>query len=369
MGDKSKGDQLRPPPRKMFMPSLYLQGKGAIYLLGQRALPYGDKAFVVGGRTALSVAGERVRKSLISNGIETVGWDDSVKECTHAEISRLADECRKCKGHFVVGVGGGRAIDTAKAVAWKMKVPAITVGTQCASNADASSESVVYTDDHKYLEILVLSRNPALVIEDTEVIGKAPAKFIVQGMGDALSCKFEAEAFAKARAKKNDGPVPTATALALGNQCFQSLMEHGGKAASDARNGILSLDVVDVIEAVKLSSALTFENSGCALAHALHNGLTKTGQVKGEHGEIVAYTTLVQMAYEKRPPADIASVVKWCASIGLPTKLAKLGTPSRQALRQAVEHACEKDPDARNMPDKLKVPDVLEAIARVEAEF
>jgi len=364
-----KVDLLRPPSRKMFMPSLYLQGKGAIYHLGQKALPYGDKAFVAGGKTALSVAGERIRKSLTSNGIEIVGWDDSIKECTHAEINRVADECKRSKGHFVVGAGGGRAIDTAKAAAWKMKVPAMTVGTQCASNADASSESVVYTDDHKYLEVLVLPRNPVLVIEDTEIIAKAPPKYMVQGMGDALACKFEAEAFAKARQKRGDGEVPTSVAIALGDQCFQSLMKHGAKAASDIRNGILSLDVVEIIEAVKLSSALTFENSGCALAHALHNGLTKTGQVKGEHGEIVAFTTIVQMAYEKRPSKDIAAVVKWCNSIGLPTKLAKLGTPSRQALRQAAEHACDHDPDARNMPDRLKVPDVLEAVARVEAEF
>lgn len=351
------------------MPSLYLQGKGAIYLLGQKALPYGDKAYVAGGKTALSFAGDRIRKSLMSNGIEIVGWNDSVKECTHEVINKLADECRRSKAHFVIGVGGGRAIDAAKAAAWKAKVPAMTVGTQCASNADASSESVVYTDDHKYLEILVLPRNPVLVVEDTEIIAKAPPRYMIQGMGDALSCKFEAEAFAKARQKRGDGTVPTTVALALGDQCFRSLMKYGEKAVKDAKNGILSLDVVETIEAVKLSSALTFENSGCALAHALHNGLTKTGQVKGEHGEIVAYTTLVQMAYEKRPKEEIASVVKWCNSIGLPTKLAKLGTPSRPALRQAAEHACDRDPDARNMPDRLKVPNVLEAIARIEAEF
>lgn len=351
------------------MPSLYLQGKGAIYHLGQKALQYGDKAYVAGGRTALSVAGDRIRKSLTSNGIEVVGWNDSVKECTHATINRLVDECKHCKGHFVIGVGGGRAIDSAKAAAWKMKVPAMTVGTQCASNADASGESVVYTNDHKFLDVLMLPRNPVLVIEDTEIIAKAPPKYMVQGMGDALSCKFESEAFAKAREKRKDGDVPTAAALALGNQCFESLMRHGKKAANDVKNGILSLDVVDIIEAVKLSSALTFENSGCALAHALHNGLSRTGEVTGEHGEIVAYATLVQIAYERREPDMISSVFEWCNSIGLPTGLSSLGAPSKQAVRQAVEHACERDHNARNMPDKLKVQDVLDAIAAVESGF
>lgn len=362
-------DQLRPPHRKMFMPSLYLQGKGAIYHLGQKALPYGDKAFVAGGKTALSVAGDRIRKSLTSNGIEIVGWNDSVKECSHETINKLIEECKHCKGHFIVGVGGGRAVDAAKTAAWKSKVPAMTVGTQCATNADASGESVIYTEDHKFLEDVILPRSPVLVIEDTEILGKAPPKYMIRGMGDALSCKFEAEAFAKARRKRNDGDVPTSVALTLGDQCFRSLMKHGEKAANDHKHGILSLDVVEIIEAVKLSSALTFENSGCALAHALHNGFTKTGEVKGEHGEIVAYTTIVQMAFENRPTDDIAAVVKWCNSVGLPTKLAKLGSPSRQALRAATEYASERDRNSRNMPDKVRVPDLLEAIARVEAEF
>lgn len=352
--------------RKMVTPSLYMQGKGAIYHLGQKALPFGDKAFVVGGHTALSVAGERIRKSLDSNGIEIVGWKDDVKDCTYETIDRLVEDGKRCKGHFVVGVGGGRAIDTAKAVAWKLKVPAMSIGTQCATNADASAESVVYTEDHRYLEAITLPKSPVLVIEDTEVISKAPVKYIVWGMGDALSAKFEAEAFAKARQRRPTGQVPTTPALVLADACFRELMEHGLKAVTDLRNGIHSLDVDDVIEAVKLSSALAFENTGCALAHALHNGLTKTGQVKGEHGEIVAYTTIVQLAFEKRSVDEVRQVAEWCKNIGLPTTLKQLGDPSKAALRQAAEWASEKDPDSRNMPEKMRVSDVLDAIAQVE---
>jgi glycerol dehydrogenase len=352
--------------RRMVTPSLYLQGKGAIYHLGQRALPFGDKAFVIGGRTALSIAGDKVRKSLDSNGIEVVGWKDDVTECTHATINRLVDDGKHNKGHFVVGVGGGRAIDTAKAVAWRMKVPAMTIGTQCATNADASIESIIYTEDHRFLEDMVLPRSPVLVIEDTEIISKAPFKYMVWGMGDALATKFESEAYAKTRLKKKDGQVATAAALALADGCFKSLMEHGFKAIMDLKNGIHSLDVDDVIEAVKLSSALAFENTDCALAHALHNGLTKTGQVKGEHGEIVAYATIVQTVFEKRPKEEIRQIVEWCEKVGLPTKLKAIGEPSKAALRQAAEWACDKDRNAKNMPEKMKVSDMLEAIEQVE---
>ena len=352
--------------RRMVTPSLYIQGKGAIYYLGQKAFVFGDKAFVIGGSTALQAAGDRVRKSLVSNGIEIVGWNDSVKECTHSAIRRISEAGKESKAHFVVGVGGGRAIDTAKAVASKMKVPEISVGTQCATNADGSAEVVVYTEDHKFLETIVLPRNPVLVIEDTEIISKAPVKYMVWGMGDALSCKFEGEAFAKARKKKGDGSVPTTAAVALGEACYRSLMQHGLKAVSDLKNGIHSIEVDEIIEAVKLASAMAFENTGCALAHALHNGLMKTAQIRGEHGEIVAYTTVVQAVFEKRPRDEVMQLVSWCDRVGLPTRLKAFGEPSKAALRMAAEHACEKDMDSKNMPEKMRPSDLLEAIDRVE---
>ncbi|MCU0852955.1 MAG: glycerol dehydrogenase [Thermoplasmata archaeon] len=352
--------------RRMLTPSLYIQGKGAIYYLGQKAFAFGDKAYVIGGPTALNVAGERIKKSLVSNGIEVVGWNDSVRECTHKTIEKLAESGKQMKAHFVVGVGGGRAIDTAKAVAWKMKLPVISVGTQCATNADGSSESVIYTEDHKFVEDLYLPRNPVAVIEDTEIIAKAPVKYLIWGMGDAVSCRFEGEAYAKARLKKKDGAVPTSAALALGDACYKSLLANGLKAVTDLKNGIHSHEVDEVIEAVKLSSAMAFENTGCALAHALHNGLTKTGQVKGEHGEIVAYATIVQGVYEKRPRDELQQLSQWCEKVGLPTKLKLIGDPSKAALRMAVEYAAEKDHNIKNMPDKVKPSELLEVMDRVE---
>lgn len=354
------------PIRKMVTPSLYLQGKGTVYYLGQKAQEYGNRAYVLGGSTALSVVGDKVRKSLESNGIDIAMWESGVKECTRTGIASLSEAGRKAQPHFVVGVGGGKAVDTAKAVACRLRVPSIIVGTQCATNADTSAEAVVYTEDHAFVESLILPRNPVLVIEDTEVLSKAPAKYMVWGMGDALSTKYEAEAYAKARAKKKDGPVPTATALALADACHKGLMAHGVKAVHDLRSGVHSREVDDVIEAVKLSSAMAFENSGCALAHALHNGFTRTGEVKGQHGEVVAYCTLVQMAFEGRGAEELSGVKAWCDKLGLPTSLEALGKPSKSALRKAAAYAAEKDPDSRNMPEKVRDHDVLRAVETVE---
>jgi len=354
--------------RKLIAASLYIQGRGAIALLGENARKLGKRAYVIGGQTAISVTEESIWTSLDASGIEVVAVDNGVKDCTYATIERLVMKGGRVEPDFVIGVGGGRAIDTAKAVAWKLAVPAVSVGTQCATNADGSAEAVVYTEDHKFLEEVILPDNPAIVIVDTDVIAAAPVKYLIWGMGDALTVKFEAGSHAEAM-KKKGRPVPTNTALALANATFDSLMKNGLDAVEALKQGTHSDAVDEVIEAVKLSSTIAFENSGCALAHALHNGLTQTGTVKAEHGEIVAYGTIVQAAYEGRPDEEVRAIIDWCDSVGLPTKLGAVCDHDRGALERAVEYACSEDSNAESMPEKPDPLRVMKTMDRIEGGY
>jgi glycerol dehydrogenase len=352
--------------RKVILPAKYVQGEGVLSQLGAYVKQHGERPFVVSGRTSFSRVKARVQASLLAVGIPLVGFDDTVKECTHARIREIASRAEELDVDVVIGCGGGKAVDTAKAVAEKLHVPSISVPTQCATNADGMADAVIFDENHQFVEDLYLSRPPVLVLVDTEVVGRAPPQYIVQGMGDALACAFEKPAYAATQRAKHASDLATTAALAVNMKCFSTLMTHGVQAKKDAEAGKVTEAVEAVVEAIKLQSGFGFGGGACAAAHAVHNGLTIVPGVARKHGEIVAFGTLVQMVLEKRPMGEIERVMRWCKALGLPIRLRDLGNIDRSYLVKAAEKACDPKDSMSSMPFVVTPKMVLDAIDEVD---
>lgn len=92
----------------------YVQGRGVLDELGNYADPLGESALVLGDDFVLDLVGDRVRGSL-----EAAGFDGALEtfggECSEAEIEWIADVHTEYSADVIVGAGGGKAIDTARA--------------------------------------------------------------------------------------------------------------------------------------------------------------------------------------------------------------------------------------------------------------
>ena len=86
-------------------------------------------------------------------------------------------------------------------------------------------------------------------------------------------------------------------------------------------------------------SGLGFENTGCAGAHSVGDGITGLPEgAKTLHGERVAFGTICQLVAEAASTEMIEEVVSFCLSVGLPVTLEDLFVePTRENLKIIAE--------------------------------
>lgn len=329
--------------RILLAPGRYIQGIGAIAEIGIHTARLGDNAFVIGGKTALSICGEVIEKSLRQKGISS-HQEQFQGISSHSEISRLAGFASELKANVIIALGGGASIDAAKAVSHEMNLPVIVIPTTVATDAPGSALSVVYTDAGVFETYLHLRKNPDCVLVDTAIIANSPAKFLVAGMGDAVAGFWETGTCTRS-GKANafsGGQTPTLAVQAITRLCYDTLLESGLQAKLAVERNIVTPAVEAIVEANTLLSGLSSENGGHAGAHSIHNGLTTLPATRGKmHGEKVAFGLLAQLVMEGRPLKDIREVQGFCNRVGLPICLAELNLsdPSPEEIRQVAEAA------------------------------
>ncbi len=350
-------------------PGRYVQGAHAFNRLGGEMSRFGKKGFLICDPYVLDHLLPGFRDDIekdVKLVVERFGGESSDEE-----ISRISEVASKAGCDVVAGMGGGKTIDTAKAVAGAMKLPVAIAPTIASTDAPCSAVSVIYTPDGQVKRYVFHARNPDLVILDTWVVAKAPARFLVSGMGDALATWFESESCRKKYAPNITGDHGSRTAYALARLCYDTLLEYGLSAKLSCEAGVVTPALDHIVEANTLLSGLGFESGGLAAAHSIHNGFTVLEEAHDQyHGEKVAFGVLASLFLTDKPAHLIDEVYGFCEEVGLPTTLEEigLGDVSDHDLMKVANAATKKGETIFNEAVPVTADAVFAALRQADAE-
>lgn len=349
-------------------PGSYIQGNGEIKHLANHYQAIGAKgAYIIVDKFIYDTYKNDIESSFkeyaVPYQLHVFGG-----ECSMKEIDTHRSQLATCDA--VIGIGGGKTLDTSKAVGFYEKLPVIVVPTAASTDAPCSRLSVIYKENGEFENYLPLPANPDVVLMDTAIIAKAPARFLAAGIGDALATYYEAAACVQANATTMAGGHVTLAALALAKLCHDTLLADGVKAITAVKKGVSTAAVENIVEANTYLSGVGFESGGLSAAHAIHNGLTVLpGCHKMLHGEKVAFGALTQLILENRTLEEIRGIIRFLKNIGLPTTLADLGLgdASDDELMKAAIASCAENDTMGNMPFDVLPEDIVAAMRTADS--
>ena len=343
----------------------YTIGTNAYEAFERVCAPLGYRALIIGGETALAKSREKLMKNL--GDFEIVDCVVYGKECYRKRIEELYNLYKNSGADFVIGVGGGKAIDTSKCVADMLKIPVVTVPTIASTCAASSALAVIYDENHTYEGFWNLPRPAHHCFIDTEIIVNAPDMYFRAGIGDTLAKFYEVEFSARGRQTtfKDD------LGISISRMSREPLMRRAVQAYSDCRSHVITSDVEEtaliILVSTGMVSMLINSDFNGAMAHALFYGLTVIPgfEEKFLHGDVVGYCTIVQLVLDgQTDEAEKIRRLLW--EMGVETTLSERGINVIYDELLPVFEAAVKDPDMKVIPYKITPEMIFKAIATVE---
>ncbi|XBS68151.1 iron-containing alcohol dehydrogenase family protein [Acerihabitans sp. KWT182] len=352
--------------RHLSFPARVIRGAGAINQLGALCAGLGRRAMVIGGKQALACVEQAVYSQLVTAGVTMAAMQWYGGECSETHIRRLGLEARAEGIDVIIGVGGGKAIDTAKAVGASLEMPVITLPTIAATCAAVTPLSIRYFDDGHFRDIYPLPQAPAAVVIDTQLLSLSPLRWLAAGLGDTLAKWYEYRSIAHPAGL---GGL-SASASANSRICYDLIVRYGEAACGALSEKRASPALEQSLDAIFTFAGLTsIMGSGAhaSAAHAIYEGFTVNDKTRHYgHGLLVGYGNLCLLALERRGDEELLTAIRLAKACAVPTRLAEICATLTPAELEAICRASAEAPDMANMPHAVGAGDVLSAMKRVD---
>ena len=263
----------------------------------------------------------------------------------------------------VAGVGGGRALDFARAVTHYLPLHVILIPTLCATNASISTLSVIYSEDgSKILEYWRMDQAPDLVLADTKILLSNGPRVFAGGIGDILStyleatCNVELAGYEDEFSRLSVEGVRMATAL---------IMKEAPTAIADVQERKLSPSVETVLSMILHNNGPLWSICTLGLAHVIDEiFLFFDASHRIPHGLRVGYAAQLMLRYQRVSEKVIDEYVAFCKTVGIPASMKELNLadiPARE-WEKAIQQTVEISGTLASLPFQISSRELLDLI-------
>ena len=342
----------------------YTIGVDALKDLERVCLPYGKKIALIHGKRAFEACKDILLNELGS--LEVVKEVCYGHEATYENVEKIITDPDIQTADVLVGIGGGKCLDTVKLAGDRLDKPVVTVATIASTCAAVTKISIMYNADSSFKDIPKLKSSPVHCLIPTGVIANAPVRYLWAGIGDTMAkhveCTFSC---------RNDVlDYGSEYGKTISSMCFEPVIAHGADALKQAEKHEVGDDLEQTIQNILISTgsvSLTVNPSyNSALAHALFYGLTVRKHIEQNHlhGEVVSYGTLVQLMMDGHKEM-LKKAYAFHKEIGLPVCLADLELTIEDPLLDVLEMA-EKNQELEHVPYPVTQKLIRKAIEDLE---
>ncbi|GBF79054.1 iron-containing alcohol dehydrogenase family protein [Aphanothece sacrum] len=355
----------------LISPSQVLKGDGILSQAGSAIARFGQRPLIVGGNHSLSLISPHL-KPIFQSFKLIAAQANYTPDCSESSLETLQTAINDHQADFIIGVGGGKALDTAKLLAHHNQLPIITIPTSGATCAAWTALSNIYSNEGAFQYDVPLLRCPDLLILDYQLLKTAPKRTLIAGIGDAIAKWYEASV-----SSGNSTATLTIAAVQQARILRDILLQKSAIALENPE----AEEWREVVDACVLLAGviggLGGANCRTVAAHAVHNGLTHILAAHGAlHGEKVAYGILVQLRLEEiiqgnqLAASSRQQLLKFYDEIGLPKTLEDLGLAnvSLTQLRQAAAITCHSNSDIHRLPFTVTPEQLLAAMVSTTDE-
>ena len=287
-------------------------------------------------------------------------------ECSFSEVDKVA--AMMTDYDAIIGVGGGKVIDLAKAVANEVHKQVIAIPTIASNCAPWTPLSVLYDDTGAFVRYDIYPVATSLLLVDPVLLLKTPRDYFIAGIGDTLAKWYEADV---QLGKIDDKTVPMMISYEAARQCKELLLQHSEAALQAVDANTVNAAFIYVIETMFMYAGMVGgygDHYGrTAGAHSIHNALTTLEASHAQlHGVKVAYGICVQLLLEGRED-EIDALKPFYDTLHLPQSLAALQIEATdEELYEVAMKATIPSESIHVLPGEMTAEVVLEAMHALE---